>query len=144
MIKPPEDYKSSELDAFLNQCMIDITAMRRERLENLADRFRRSMDFAAKLFGNSAFRKLYPDQDRKLPINKALLEAWAVTLDRLDDEQIATLVANRNELRARFIQLLTTDIAFSNSISFGTGDINKVKKRFSAIGNLARGIINVN
>lgn len=142
MLTSPAEYRSSELDAFLNKCMADLNRMPPSQLQDLGRRFLRAMDIAHDVFGGHAFRKQYPGQDKRFPINKALLETWTVTFDSLDSTEYAIISARREQLRERFQTLLAKDVDFENSISLGTGDPRKVRRRFGEINMLVQELIN--
>ena len=98
-----------------------------EELEALQSSFLRAMVAAFDIFGKNAFRKGY-----RSPINKALFESWSVNLDQLNDQQLALLRERKDGLKDSFIDLVGDDV-FKDAISQSTGDIKKVKFRFSAI-----------
>lgn len=134
-ITPYTAYQAKELDTFLNEMMGRINKMNSDRLQDLERRFIRAMNAAHKILGVNAFRKKYSAREGRLPINKALFEAWSVNLDKMSDEQLLMLEAKKGEVIDDFMKLMN-DRNFEPSVSSGTGDIKKVKTRFSAIENL--------
>jgi hypothetical protein len=134
------DKEIDSFDSFLNKGMADINKMSDRDLEYLQQRFLRAMNAAFDIFGNDAFRKRYKDTAPRSPINKALFESWSVNLDQLNDGQIQLLKDRKTVLRRKFI-ILMNDRAFNDAISQGTGDINKVKLRFSAIEQLINEVL---
>jgi hypothetical protein len=134
------DKEINSFDSFLNKAMADMNKMSDEELEHLQYRFLRAMVAAFDIFGKDAFRKRYKDTAPRSPINKALFESWSVNLDQLNDDQIQSLKERKTILRRNFITLMN-DRAFNDAISQGTGDINKVKLRFSAIGRLINEVL---
>lgn len=135
-----EKYTMNDLDGFLNSTMKTINQMSPAERSELKSVFGRAMRIAAKIFGNDAFRKRYSQDAARNPISMALFESWAVILSKLDDEEVARLVARRKKLRARFIKLCN-DRDFDASISYSTGIPARVKKRFAAIESLVRGVL---
>ena len=121
------DKEIDSFDSFLNKAMADINKMSNEELEALQSGFLRAMVAAFDIFGKDAFRKGY-----RSPINKALFESWSVNLDQLNDQQLALLRERKDGLKDSFIDLVGDDV-FKDAISQSTGDIKKVKFRFSAI-----------
>ena len=139
-IHPYTEYRSREFDAFLNNSMADINNMSQEERSRLEVRFLRAMRAAEQIFGDRAFRKQYRAQDRRYPINKALFETWAVTLDGLSDAELQRAIDHRVQLVLQF-QKLVEDPEFANAISQGTGDISKVRLRFSKIASITKAVV---
>jgi Protein of unknown function DUF262 len=126
------DYRAASIDAFLNQCMADLNKISEEEAEELSRRFRRSMVDCFRISGDRAFRKQVRGTNRRFPINRALIEVWAANIEALEAEQVDLLETRRQALQERFIGLLE-DEAFQAAISYGTGDPQKVRLRFSRV-----------
>lgn len=137
VITPYPTYKSPDLDGFLNEQMKCLNGMNDEERRRLSGRFSRAMSASGKVLGEHAFRKRYNLTDHRKPINKALFECWSVALDGLSEDELAVLVKRRDKLDAAFVNLMA-DRNFDSAISQGTGDIRKVKFRFSAIERIIR------
>jgi len=137
-IFPYMSYKSKEFDSFLNDRMADINRMSDKQREHLKHQFFRAMTAASSIFGKDAFRKRYPYNTSRYPINKALFESWSVNLSQLDDKQLQRLKEQSNTLQTMFMNIMLNDKAFESAISQGTGDINKVKRRFSTVERIIR------
>jgi hypothetical protein len=125
-------YKSKEFDVFLNSAMSELNRMNAAARNSHARTFTGAMNVCSRVFGEHAFRKQYHLNDPRSPINKALFEVWSVILGSQTDTDAEQLIARRNDVRERFMALMS-DRRFDASISQGTGDINKVKYRFSKI-----------
>ena len=136
-LTPYSEYRSPNLDGFLNDQMRRLNAMSEEERDRLRGRFSRAMHAAHRIFGVDAFRKRYASTDHRKPINKALFECWSVTLDALSDHQLTVLAERREALRAAFINLMNVR-EFDAAISQGTGDIRKVQLRFGEVERIAR------
>lgn len=138
------DYKATEFDSFLSEVMGTINKMEEEELYSLEQRFSKSMIAAHKIFGKYAFRKRYRIDGPRSLLNKALFESWAVNLSKLNEEQISILIKNKDIVMAKFIDLMNDrniEPRFDSAISQGTGDIRKVKRRFSAIEQLIQEVL---
>ncbi|WP_162251667.1 DUF262 domain-containing protein [Caulobacter sp. Root1472] len=133
-------YRQPEMDSFLIRAMKVINGLNIEDIAQMRSAFVRSMQAAAAIFGNDAFRKRYSLAAGRLPINKALFEAISVNLAALDDDQIKGLIANSAKVRGDFIALCG-DRAFDSAISQGTGDVAKVNRRFTRIQELFAGAL---
>lgn len=129
-----------ELDSFLNYRMAQMNEVS-STFEDLERRFKRAMVAAREVFGDRAFRKIYPEDDaRRHPINKALFETWSVNLGQLDDRSLRTLVDRRQVLISGFVKLMS-ERSFDEAVSQGTGDIAKVQIRFSRVEDLIREVV---
>ena len=128
----PEDYRRGDLDAFLRQAMRQIDTLPPEEIERLTTEFTRAMRAAAAIFGQHAFRKQFHGQDRRLPVNKALFESVSVNLAKMAPRELSVLRERREKVQIKFIDLME-DAGFLLTISGGTGDVEKVRKRFAAI-----------
>ena len=140
LIRPYTEYKAVEFDSFLSDVMADINDMTEERVNELEVKFRTVMAAAYEIFGNDAFRKRRRKGAPRSLINKALFESWSVSLSKLTGEQIKILIGRKDKLIDAFIDLMNTS-DFESSISQGTGDARKVKRRFSAIEQLIQEVL---
>jgi hypothetical protein len=125
-------YRSKELDDFLNRAMAELNRMPPKSRDALAEQFKRAMRVSYGVFREHGFRKQYHLNDRRYPINKALFEVWSVTLGMFEGEYSEAIISRRDAIRERFVALMS-DRRFEAAISQGTGDINKVRYRFSRI-----------
>lgn len=126
------DYKANNIDAFLNQCMIDLNRLPDDALQSLRQRFKKAMVDCYRIFADRAFRKQKRGSPRRYPINRALFEVWAANVEVLTPEEVDRLQARATDLQKRFLALLD-DPDFAAAISYGTGDPQKVRIRFSKI-----------
>jgi hypothetical protein len=133
----PDDYKRGDLDAFLRQAMRQIDTLPDDRIERLIAEFTRAMAAATAIFGEHAFRKQFSGQDRRLPVNKALFEAISVNLARMTPRELSILIERQEKVRDEFIDMMENS-AFLQTISGGTGDVEKVRRRFASIDKLLR------
>jgi Mrr N-terminal domain/Protein of unknown function DUF262 len=105
--------------------------------DDLRRRFRQAMAAAQQVFGKDAFRKLVPGERRK-PINKALFEAWSVALGNLDGRSLERLLKRKDVAKRAFVAVLAEDSEFEAAITQGTGEVKRVRKRFSTIEDILR------
>jgi hypothetical protein len=129
------------MDWFLTQQMAAMNKAADGQLTEVRTRFTRAMEAASSLFGRDAFRKRFKPQVRRKPINKALFEAWSVALAKSPDRDLETLEQRRDLVSGRFRQLMNQDAEFLESVTQGTGDPIRVKKRFATIEALVRGVV---
>jgi len=137
MRTPYHEYKSANLDAFLNQCMIELGRSSDSDMQDLDARFRRAMVDCYRLFGDRAFRKQKRGSARRSPINRALFEVWAANVESLSAADVDRLATRKEGLQERFLLLLEDGI-FESAITYGTGDPKKVRLRFSRIEDVIR------
>lgn len=136
----PYTQYEKDLDSFLNKSMAAINRLPDSKIEQLRKLFLRAMVAAYDIFGKDAFRKRFKLTAPRSPINKALFESWSINLSKLSDAQIQLLQARNVALQNAFIKLMH-DPAFHSAISQGTGDIGKVKLRFSAVEQLIQEVL---
>jgi len=101
---------------------------------NLVEAFRKAMLNARLVFGDQAFRKWPLDSSGRNPINRALFEAWSITLAGYE----ATDLEQRREAivdAARF--LMTKDYQYLEAITSSTGDVRRVMLRFDVTAQVA-------
>ena len=144
VIHPYTEYDATEFDSFLSSVMAEINGMNDEQLNELGAKFSQAMNAAYAIFGDDAFRKRDRLFASRKPVNKALFESWSVNLSKLTSEQIQTLTERKEQLKEGFISLMNdreVEPKFESSISQGTGDTRKVKRRFSAIEQLIQEVL---
>lgn len=133
----PKDYTRGDLDTFLRQAMKRINDLDPEEVDRLAKEFRTTMIMAKSIFREHAFRKRFAGQDRRLPINKALFEAISVNLAKMPRAAATELIAKADAVQSGLIALMD-DGPFHQAISVGTGDVEKVRRRFADVEKLFR------
>lgn len=128
-----EEAYRGDLDQFLREAMIRINQINPGNRSILELDFKRSMISSIAIFGEYAFRKRRPEAPaHRLPVNKALFEAIAVNLARLSEKDVGRIINRRQVVEKQFIDLMD-DGAFFTAISVGTGDIEKVRRRFGVV-----------
>lgn len=135
----PQEYRSYELDVFLNEKMAELNRTQEGTLLQITERFRRSMAINYSLWGKDAFRKRRRE-GRRGPINRALFEIWSVTVDHLNDHEVEILKDYRSKLDELMLEAFE-DRAFDAAISYGTGDPRKVGYRFSKAEEIVREVL---
>lgn len=139
-MNPYSDYKGTrDLDDFLSETMRDINRMTDDARNALATSFKRAMTWAGLLLGDQAFRKT-PTGRNKSQINKALFEAWSVSLSLLSDTDLELLARHRPELLEGYARLCSS-ADFSKAISQATGNAAQVHTRFDRVERLIREVL---
>ncbi len=138
----PEDFRSYDFDRFLGDAMRQIDLLSEQDLAETESNFIKAMKSARAIFGDDAFRKRYHPRHTRLPINKALFETISVSLARLTDSEREVCMTNKLLLKTRLMEQMA-DREFEASISQGTGDVRKVRKRFEIVSFIVRETANV-
>lgn len=96
------DLPPRELSEMLNDDIKNIN-IKYHTHGQLKELFYSAMKRANVLFGEYAFRKAVPNQNRmRTPINKSLFETWSVLLSEMKDEKFQSILKNKD----RFYSLL--------------------------------------
>lgn len=132
VLTDPAQYSEAEFDAFLSARMKDLNASSEAERTALAERFLLAMRRAMRIFGKNAFRKMKAINAKRQPINKAVMESWAVALEKLGDEQFTLLLSRRDELISDWV-ITNNERPFLDAVSQGTGDPVKVRLRFHTV-----------
>lgn len=132
-LHPIDKYKGN-LEDYLNAVMGELNKIDAKQLEEIRRDFKAAMVAATEIFSpRYAFRKVYDKTDRRKPLNKALFEAWSVSLSKLTEAERGVLIGQRELILKEFMAALNNDPAFEKSISTGTGEKRNVIKRFETI-----------
>jgi len=126
--KPYTEYKESDFNKFLSSAMVSINKMKPNETKALENSFFRAMRISKGVFGAYAFRKMYGRRYARNPINKSLFEAWSVSLEGFDENE---LIKNKDNIINGFIDKMNKDDVYLQSITQGTGGVTRVHKRFS-------------
>lgn len=131
-LTPPDQYAQDDFDSFLREAMGRLNALPKAEVSRLRAEFDLAMDAARRIFGRHAFRKRSPDGgNRRFPINKALFEAVSVNL--ATNPRRNRRLASRGDAVDRGMVDLMNEAPFQTAISQGTGDVAKVRLRFTRI-----------
>ncbi len=142
-LSPAANYSGKDFDGFLNTAMSqldDTKQIPEEQLLQLARRFELGMHRSRRTFGRYAFRKYYGSDQRLSPINKALFESMSCALAQLSDDD-ATRLEERKVAALEAYAALNGDPDFAASISQGTGDPNRVRRRFAEMEEMLQSVL---
>ena len=138
----PEDYRSYDFDRFLSDAMRELNSIAEPKRAQLRAAFVAAMKSAQAIFGHDAFRKRYRSGDSRFPINRALFETISVSLGGLSEEGRERCIRRKEAVCARMMDAMR-DSAFEGSISQGTGDPAKVRRRFETVSSIFSEFSNV-
>lgn len=139
MISNINELDFKEYDYFLDKKMTEINQLDTSEIEYLKQRFLHIMNLAFELFDKRAFRK--PSKGRRYPINKALLEAWSINLDKLDERETTLLKQNNKRLNEILLQEQENG-KFNGILYKSAGDYHSVKTRFRDIQQIIKRALN--
>ena len=129
-------YRGS-LDDFLARGLERMNKLDPEELDELRERFHRTLRNNVAVFGKHAFRKHVPGQNGRKPFNVALFDAFSVLLaDRPESD-----VASRADALHRGFYGLMEDPDFMTSISNSTSSLARVKTRFDKVSAMIAGVL---
>ena len=140
-LSSPGQYSDNDLDKHLSAAMKAVNKMSDSQRSEVEKDFGKAMTAAYDIFGEDAFRKRSHPEHNRRAVSRALFEVWSVHLARLDSGQIDTIVADREKVKEKFMQLMNIDRDFDRAISYATGVPQRVHKRFDAVGELLKGIL---
>lgn len=130
---PYEKYEP-DLDTFLNKGMAKVKELKPSEIKKLKADFKKAMEASLSIFASDAFRKRFRTSDNRKPINKALFEVLSVSIGKLSETDLATLVKNKSVFKKKLIGLHNAkDGKFLRSITQGTAQRETVDQRFSDI-----------
>jgi hypothetical protein len=126
-----DNYKGI-IDDFLNETMEIINDYEDDKINTIELQFNKAMELSYEVFGEKAFRKIYSEEDRKNPINRALFELWSVCFSFLTDDEINKVKAYKDKLLLKFVQLMNDKKSNFDS-NINSGKMYAVKRRFESV-----------
>lgn len=123
------DHYKGEMDEFLARALTHMNKMDDSALQALSSQFRTTLRNNHVVFGEHAFRKHRPDQDRRSILNASLWDVMSTGLANYDE---ALVEARAEALLEHFFELMD-DEAFIRSITYGPNSANMVRHRFEVM-----------
>jgi uncharacterized protein DUF262 len=123
-----DDYKG-EMDEFLASALIHMNVLPTRELNVLSSEFRNALSNNLLMFGEHAFRKHEPEQERRSIVNASLWDVMSTGLARIPKNEVQ---ARAEALRARFYALMRDDY-FVRSITYGPNSAKQVRHRFQVM-----------
>jgi hypothetical protein len=118
-----------EMDGFLARALTQMNRLSPDELAELSARFQRSMQNNFAIFGDHAFRKHRPGQERRGVLNASLWDVMSTGLADISEEAV---LGRREALLASFYSLMD-DKPFTDSITYGPNSANQVRYRFDVM-----------
>ena len=126
------EYRKSDMDDFLARALTKMNKMDESHLSALTEAFERALQNNLNLFGEHAFRKHVPGQDRRSVVNASLWDVMSSGLARYHPE---TVNSKKDAFLNAFYTLLDNQ-DFVDSITYSVNSTNKVSKRFMLAGKM--------
>ena len=122
-----DEYRGN-MDDFLATTLTKMNKLGQSELRELSNQLRTSLSNNKYLFGRHSFRKhsAGAGDERRRPISASLWDVMATGLSRYDESKVN---AHVDEIKDAFYRLLDNQ-DFSDAITIGTNQTNKVKTRF--------------
>lgn len=122
------DYKG-DMDDFLAKALENINSDDKISLDKLSNDFRASLKNNITIFGKHAFRKYTDKNSPRSVINASLWDVMSVVLSEIPEHIVD---ARKEAIESSILELFSED-GFSQSITLGTSQVNKVKYRFTRL-----------
>ncbi len=125
---------SSPVKKFLNETMRKNINIQKIDIDRISDAFHRAVKNTYSLLGSNAFRRFVPGDDANHDghwedkINVALYDITMDSMARIDS---SILMKHLDAIKEAYLNLLTTDSEFIDSIRLGTSDKKVVTTRFT-------------
>lgn len=122
---------------FLNDAMMDLGNVDKAALLRIENELTKALSLSWNLFGDNAFRKSIVENTSRKIINRALFETLTTVLSSLSEEQIKSLLNNKENFVRDYIDLLK-ESEFDRAITVSTTYSDNIIYRFTEIGKLVR------
>lgn len=123
-------YKSP-IKKFLNDTMSKYKDISEQEEKELRTCFKNSVEIIKEIWDNNAFRRYYIDKQDGYWDNKTFNTAiYDVLMNSFANKNKNSVFQKLDEIRSIFIDLITRDQEFIDSITIGTSDYFRVKQRF--------------
>ncbi len=132
-----ENYKG-DMDEWLAEALKKMNKLEDSELQTLSQDFQNSLENNYLLFKEQSFRKHKSGQTNRVIFNISLWDVMTVGLAKYSNEQVKL---QSKKLKDGFYELLKNE-EFYNSISYGTYNTGRVKKRFELSQKMFQEILN--
>lgn len=122
-----------DLENFINTAMerINESTYTDKQIDKMEEDFSKALSLAHNIFDDDAFRKREDMSASRRPINKAYFEVITTLFAKLSEDQCAHLLNNKEPFCKDLVDVMSTNKAYNNSFSGGTGRRDSVKRRFT-------------
>jgi hypothetical protein len=137
------DNYQSDLDTYMSKAMAMINHKTDSEIKRITDDFKSAMDLSGRIFGREAFRKVYQDNQKLPPINKALFDAISTRFAQLTFEERQKMEREGAFFKELLKNRLSEDPDFFTSVTSSTGDKNRIVKRHEVLQELINQTLSV-
>ena len=131
--KPFQRPANQALDKFLNETVeTRLKPWSAKEWKAAENAFKKGLQATTDIFEGHAFRKSFSDRG-KSPINKGLFEAQVLTLANLSKQEIAQLIAGKEQVSTKFGALINSNSKFSAGLRSGTGHAESSNARIAGL-----------
>lgn len=123
---------NGDMKSTLDACVEELNKKNKDELNVYVDAFKKSMNLAHQLFGENAFRKVSPNQNKKSSINKSLMLVLSVLLAKYAEEQPQYPVADI-KLTDKLSSLIAHDELLNEAISWNTTSKKNINYVFTKL-----------
>lgn len=127
------------LESFLNDQMGAIRTYTKERREEIASAFEKSMETSYTIFGEYAFRKINRN-GKYSKISKSLFDSLSVCVAWRTDSERSKLIQRKEQVKQALSDLLHND-EFGKRLSNGTGKVTNVQYRFDQMKQMLNNVL---
>jgi len=140
--KTEHNYKSP-MKQFLNNYMEEKREISEKELEKKERLFKKCVELCQQVFGDLSFRRYYLDEETKegrkdKKINEGLID---IQLYGFMEYEKRDIVGKEQLIKDKFIDLVTSNRDFIETIEIGTYSTNQLKKRVEIWFNILRNIV---
>lgn len=119
---------SSKMKTFLNNYMKVNQNVSKKELDALEDKFVRTIEKVSIVFGEPAFRRIYPGGKKDNRLNRALMDAVMIGFEHIS---LLDIKRSRKKIMKLYRELPDRDTVFNDAIIAGTSDTKKIEYRLT-------------
>lgn len=116
------------MKSFLNAFMKDHKEIKGQEANEWKQLFEVTVDKVYQVYGEYAFKRQGLDGMREKTINRAIIDVIMLSATQHSMDE---LMANRDRIAKRFLEMTNNDVEFRNSIKIGTSDTKVITLRLS-------------
>ena len=116
------------MKSFLNAFMNDYKEIKGQEANEWKRLFEETVEKVYQVYGEYAFKRQGLDGMREKTINRAIIDVIMLSATQHPKDE---LIANKDKIAKRFIEMTNNDMEFRNSIKIGTSDTKVITLRLS-------------
>ena len=116
------------MKSFLNAFMNDHKEIKGQEANEWKQQFEVTVEKVYQVYGEYAFKRQGLDGMREKTINRAIIDVIMLSATQ---HSMNELMANRDRIAKRFLEMTNNDVEFRNSIKIGTSDTKVITSRLS-------------